>query len=58
MDNKNTLLTDLSFVTGREIESRSGLRFRRMPREETAKGQRMRCYNDFRFEDFHLHEKR
>jgi len=43
---------------GRETESRSGLRFRRMFGEEATTGQRMRSYNDFWFEDINFYKKR
>lgn len=48
----------LFFIQGGKIEPRSGLRLRRVSGKETTTGQRMRGYNDFRFEDFHLYEKR
>lgn len=48
----------LFIIQGGKIESRSGLCLRRVSGKEATTGQRMRSYNDFRFKDFHLHEKR
>lgn len=59
INSKIFLFMDLSLIIqGGKIESRSGLCLRRVSGKEATTGQRMRSYNDFRFKDFHLHEKR